>query len=74
MASSLNLVTVESGAGKFHSFNLQDVIQGVMQKKRVRVKETTAYSALDVLVKRQWLTFNSITKLYAISPLPQKWV
>ncbi|MEZ4863187.1 MAG: hypothetical protein R3C14_17845 [Caldilineaceae bacterium] len=74
MASSLNLVTAESGARKFHSFNLQDVIQGVMQRKKVRVKDTTAYSALDVLVKRQWLAFNSTTKLYALSPLAQKWV
>lgn len=74
MASSLNLGTVESGAGKFHSFNLQEVIQGVMQKKRVHVKDTTAYSALGVLVKRQWLTFNAATKLYASSPVAQKWV
>lgn len=74
MASSLNLVTLESGARKFHSFNLQDVVQGVIQKKGVRVKDTTAYSALDVMVKRQWLTFNSSTKLYALSPIAQKWV
>lgn len=73
MASSLNLVTLESGARKFHSFNLQDVIQGVMQKKSVRVKDTTAYSALDVMVKRQWLNFNSTTKLYTLSNVAQKW-
>jgi len=72
MASSLNLVTLESGARKFHSFNLQDVIQGVSQRKKVRVKEKTAYRALDVLVKRQWLTFNSATKRYALSPIARK--
>lgn len=74
MASSLNLVTLEGGSRKFHSFNLQDVVQGVIQKKGVRVKDTTAYSALVVMVKRQWLTFNSSTKLYALSPIAQKWV
>lgn len=72
MASSLNLVTRESGARKFHSFHLQDVVQGVIQRKRVRVKEKTAYSALDVLVKRQWLTFNPATKRYALSPIARK--
>jgi hypothetical protein len=50
------------------------VIQGVMQKQRVCVKEATAYSALDGLVKRQWLTFNAATKLYTLSPVAQKWV
>lgn len=74
MASSLNLVTPESGARKFHSFNMQDVVQGVLQKKGVRVKDPTAYSALDVMVKRQWLNFNTTTKLYTLSPLAQKWV
>jgi len=72
MASSLNLVTLESGARKFHSFTLQDVIQGVSQRKKVRVKDKTAYSALDVLVKRQWLTFNSATKRYALSSIARK--
>lgn len=72
MASSLDLVTLESGARKFHSFNLQDVVQGVIQRKRVRVKDKTAYSALDVLVKRQWVTFNSATKHYALSPIARK--
>ena len=74
MASSLNLVTPESGARKFHSFHMQDVVQGVLQKKGVRVKDPTAYSALDVMVKRQWLNFNTTTKLYTLSPLAQKWV
>ncbi|MBX3016039.1 MAG: hypothetical protein KF832_31245 [Caldilineaceae bacterium] len=73
MASSLNLVTPDSGARKFHSFNLQDTIQGIMQRKSVRVKDTTAYSALDALVKRQWLNFNSSTKLYSLTPIAQKW-
>lgn len=73
MASSLNLVTPESGARKFHSFNMQDVVQGVLQKKGVRVKDPTVYSALDVLVTRQWLNFNSTTKLYTLSPVAQKW-
>lgn len=72
MASSLNVVTLESGARKFHSFHLQDVVQGVLQRKRVRVKDKTAYSALEVLVKRQWLTFNSATKRYALSPIARK--
>lgn len=73
MASSLNLVTLESGSRKFHSFNLQDVIQGVIQRKGVRVKDTTAYSALDAMVKRQWLTYNDTNKLYLLSPVAQKW-
>lgn len=73
MASSLNLVTIDSGARKFHSFNITDVIQGVMQKKKIRVKDTTAYSALDVLEKRQWLNFNRETKLYTLSSVAQKW-
>ena len=74
MASTLNLVTPESVIRKFHSFNLDDVVQGVMQKKRVRINERTVYSALDVLVKRQWLTYNSKTKLYTLSSVAQKWV
>lgn len=73
MASSLNLVTVDSGARKFHSFNLQDVIQGVIQRKGVRVKDTTAYSALDAMVTRQWLTYNDKSKVYSLSPVAQKW-
>lgn len=73
MASSLNLVTPESGARKFHSFNMQDVVQGILQKKGIRVKDPTVYSALDVLVTRQWLNFNSTTKLYMPSPVAQKW-
>ena len=73
MASSLNLVTLESGSRKFHSFNLQDVIQGVIQRKGVRVKDTTAYSALDAMVTRQWLTYNETNKLYLLSPVAQKW-
>lgn len=73
MASSLNLVTIDSGARKFHSFGITDVIQGVIQKKKVKVKDTTAYSALDVLEKRQWLNFNRETKLYTLSSVAQKW-
>lgn len=73
MASSLNLVTVDSGARKFHSFNLQDVIQGVIQRKGVRIKDTTAYSALDAMVTRQWLTYNEKSKVYNLSPVAQKW-
>lgn len=73
MASSLNLVTLDSGARKFHSFNLQDTVQGVLQKKGIRVKDTTAYSALSVLTERQWLSFNSNTKLYSLSPVAQRW-
>ncbi len=74
MASSLNRLTLESGVYKFHRFSLRDVVQGVMQRKRVYVKDKTAYSALDVLVKRQWLTFNSVTKHYALSPIARKLV
>lgn len=73
MASSLNLVTLEKGERKFHSFNLKDVIQGVTQKKGIRIKDTTVYSALDVMVKRQWLNFNSTAKRYTLSPVAQKW-
>ncbi len=73
MASSLNLVTFESGTRKFHSFNMQDVVQGVLQKKGIRVKDPTVYSALDVMVNRQWLNFNSTTKLYTLSTVAQKW-
>ena len=73
MASSLNLVTFESGVRKFHSFNMQDVVQGLLQKKGIRVKDPTVYSALDVMVTRQWLTFNSKTKQYILSPVAQKW-
>jgi len=73
MASSLNLVTLDSGARKFHSFNLQDTVQGVLQKKGTRVKDTTAYSALSVLTERQWLNFNSNTKLYSLSAVAQRW-
>jgi hypothetical protein len=72
MASSLNRITLESGARKFHRFSLKDVVQGVMQRKKVRVKDKTAYSALDVLVKRQWLTFNAATKQYALSAIARK--
>lgn len=74
MASSLNLVTPDSGSRKFHSFNLQDLIQGVIQKKGVRINDTTAYSALSVMIKRQWLNYNSTTKLYILSSVAQKWV
>lgn len=73
VASSLNLVTLDSGARKFHSFNLQDVIQGVIQRKGVRIKDTTAYSALDAMVTRQWLTYNEKSKVYSLSPVAQKW-
>lgn len=73
MASSLNLVTPDSGPRKFHSFNLQDLIQGVIQKKGVRINDTTAYSALSVMIKRQWLSYNSTTKLYTLSTVAQKW-
>lgn len=73
LASSLNLVALESGARKFHSFNMQDVVQGVLQKKGIRVKDPTVYSALDVMTKRQWLTFNSKTKQYTLSPVAQRW-
>jgi len=73
MASSLNLVTPDSGPRKFHSFNLQDLIQGVIQKKGVRIHNTTAYSALTVMIKRQWLNYNSTTKLYTLSAIAQKW-
>lgn len=72
MASGLNRSTLESGAHTFHRFSLQDVVQGVMLRKRVRVKDKTAYSALDVLVKRQWLTFNTATKQYALSASARK--
>jgi hypothetical protein len=72
MASSLNRITLESEAHKFHRFSLQDVVQGVMLRKRVRVKDKTAYSALDVLVKRQWLTFNAATKQYTLSAIARK--
>lgn len=72
MASGLNRITLESGAYTFHRFRLQDVVQGVMLRKRVRVKDKTAYSALDVLVKRQWLTFNAATKQYALSASARK--
>ena len=74
MASSLNLVTVDSGSRKFHSFNLQDVIEGVIQRKGVRIKDTTAYSALDAMVTRQWLVYNDKSKVYSLSPVAQKWV
>lgn len=73
MASSLNLVSLENGVRKFQGFNLQDVIQGVVQKKGIRIKDTTAYSALDVLVKRQWLNYNSTTKRYTLSAIAQTW-
>lgn len=72
-ASSLNLVTPGNGPRKFHSFNLQDVVQGVIQKKGVRIHDTTAYSALAVMIKRQWLNYNSTTKLYTLSTVAQKW-
>jgi len=74
MASSLNEITLESRAHKFHRFSLQDVVQGVMLRKRVCVKDKTAYSALAVLVKRQWLTFNAATKQYALSASARKLV
>ena len=73
IASSLNLVTLENGERKFHSFKLQDVVQGVVQKKGMRIKDTTVYSALDVMVTREWLTFNSTTKRYTLSPVAQRW-
>lgn len=73
MASSLNLVTVDSGSRKFHSFNLQDVIEGAIQRKGVRIKDTTAYSALDAMVTRQWLNYNEKSKVYSLSPVAQKW-
>lgn len=73
VASSLNRVTLEDGERKFHSFKLQDVVQGVDQKKGIRIKDTTVYSALDVMVTREWLTFNSTTKRYTLSPVAQRW-
>lgn len=65
--------TPDSGPRKFRKFRLQDVLQGVMQQKGIRIKDTTAYSALDVLVKRQWLTFTEAKKRYILSPIAQKW-
>lgn len=65
--------TPDNGARKLRKFRLQDVIQGVMQQKGIQIKDTTAYSALDVLVKRQWLTFIETNKRYTLSPIAQKW-
>ena len=70
----MNLATLENGAHKFQSFNLQDVLQGVLRKKGIPVKGTTAYSALNVMVSREWLTFNSTNKHYTLSSAAQKWV
>lgn len=74
MAASLNLATLENGVHKFQSFNLQDVLQGVLRKKGIPIKSTTAYSALNVMVTREWLTFNSTSKHYILSSAAQKWI
>lgn len=54
-------------------FSLQDVIKGVIQQKGIQIKDTTAYSALNILVERQWLTFLESSKRYTLSALAQQW-
>lgn len=74
ISSELHLNTRGSATPKFRKFRLQDVTQGVIQQKGIQIKDTTAYSALDVLVKRQWLTFIETTKRYTLSSIAEKWV
>lgn len=74
MASGLTLATSAKGRGKSSGFAMPAVLQGVAQQKEVQVKEPTAYSALDVLTKRQWLDFDKKSKRYTLTPVAQKWV
>lgn len=58
---------------KARAFSLQDVIKGVIQQKGIQIKDTTAYSALNILVERQWLTLLESSKRYTLSAIAQQW-
>lgn len=74
MSSSLNPITPDTGLRKSYSFKIEDVIKGVLKTKGIGINFTTAYSALTVLVQRQWLRYNTSTKVYTLSSVAQKWV
>lgn len=69
----LSSVLPERSKRKARAFSLQDVIKGVIQQKGIQIKDTTAYSALNILVERQWLTFLESSKRYTLSALAQQW-
>lgn len=73
VSSGLHLNARGNSTRKLRKFRLQDVIEGVMQQKGIHIKETTVYSALDVLVKRQWLIFVEKSKRYTLSPIAEEW-
>lgn len=73
MGSTLNEVTLESGARKWHCFDYKTMVAGVRQRKGVLIKETTAYAALDTLVKYNWLTMND-KRDFSLTLSAQKWV
>jgi hypothetical protein len=72
MGSTLNEVTIESGARKWHCFDYKTMVAGVHLRKGVSIKETTAYAALDTLVKYNWLTMND-KRDFSLTQAAQKW-
>jgi len=73
VSSGLYANTQENGMRKSLKFRMQDVIHGLMKQKGMQIKDATVNSVLDVLVKRQWLTFIETNKRYTLSPIAQKW-
>jgi len=73
MGSTLNEVTLESGARKWHCFEYRNVVEGVKQRKGVTIKDTTIYGALTTLVDRNWLTMND-KREYSLTEAAKKWV
>jgi hypothetical protein len=72
MGSTLNEVTTYSGARQWHCFDYKTMVAGVHLRKGVSIKETTAYAALDTLVKYNWLTMND-KRDFSLTQAAQKW-
>ena len=80
VCASLNTLTVGGNGAKFHTFTIDNVIQGLLKDHKHRVKDKTAYSALTNLINGGWITAkrevrngNSVRE-YALTSAAEKWV